>query len=90
MNIKDFLERISEMGPIAVFFVTEDISGNAGGGYPRNACNIKEYEETLEVHFEDDSYGFGLKKANIQSIYEKSNCLFVEMKSGNSICFECD
>ena len=32
MNIKDFLERISEMGPIAVFFVTEDISGNAGGG----------------------------------------------------------
>ncbi len=81
MNIQDFLQRISEMGPIAVFFDTPTSSGNAGGGFPKNLSNYAVYEETIEIFLENDDK-FNLKKANIQSIDYQENCVTVVMTDG--------
>ena len=84
MNIRDFLTHLYEMGPVVVFE-----SGNAGGGYPRNACIFNEYKETIEILFEDDSYII-LPKADIQSINLRDNHISVFMTDGTRYIFEAD
>ena len=89
MNIRDFLERLSEMDPIVIFVESNTFSGNAGGGYPQNLSICAEYEETIELLFENDN-SLNLKKAHIQSIDYQGNCVFVTMDDGTRITFEGD
>ena len=89
MNIRDFLERISEMGPIAVFHDTPSGGGNAGGGSPKNLSKYEDNKETLEFFF-DDSDRIYINKAYIQSITSDDISITVKCKDGSTYVFEAD